>query len=173
MRLRDLAIIFALLLGWIWASAQTYTFGFAGLGSGLYCNYEQLTYYGGGLWSGVDNLSACGFPVNATISGFTVKFPKTKPAVAHGPGVVYGDSIYATYSGDVLAQWTMYTKLKCNKRGPTGYIGPYYWEGVASFSGFLAGTNQGWLTCSIPGRNGVVPTLGVSTGAVRRQAGKK
>lgn len=168
MKSKILAIVTLGILGCALASAQT--FGFASAGD-FYCNYEQLRYYGGGLWSGVDNLSACGISVNATISGFTAATPNVG-LQAHGKGVIYGDSIYATFNGDPFAQWTVFTKLKCNKVKFGKYVGPYYWEGVAAFSGFFAGTNQGWLSCTIPGKNGVVPTLGVTTGAIRRPAEK-
>ena len=174
MKLKTLAILAMGIFGYAFASAQTFSFGTAIGGEGLYCNYEQLKYYGGGLWAGLDNLSACGVSVNATLSGFTASISAATGAQAHGKGVVYGDDIYAAYNGDPFAQWTVFTKLKCNKLSKFGgFVGPNGWEGVAAFSGFLAGTNYGPLSCSIPGRNGVAPTLGVATGALRRQAEKR
>jgi len=154
------------------ASAQS--FGFASTDGGFYCNYEQLSYYGGGLWAGADNLSACGVSGNATISGFSVSIPKGEGLPVHPAGVIYGDSLYATLYGSTSAQWTVYTKTRCNKKNHFGgYVGGPYWMGVAGFSGFLAGANDGWLTCSVPGKNGVVPTLGPTTHAARRTAVKR
>ncbi|MGB9071667.1 MAG: hypothetical protein WCC22_03275 [Terriglobales bacterium] len=160
MKLKMLAVFTLVVFGCAFASAQT--FGFASVGGGLYCNFEQLSNAGAGAWGGVDNLSACGSSVNATISGFNA----TVPAVGQptgGAGVVYGDSIYAAYNGDAFAQWTVFTKLKCNKQNRFGqYTGAYGWNGLAAFSGFFAGGNHGFLSCSIPGKNGAVPTKGPS-----------
>ena len=154
-----LLVLAVLALGTL-ASAQTFGFG-TGPGGGLYCNYEQLSYAGGGLWGGVDNLSPCGASYS-TLSGFTASVPAGP--MAHGKGVVYGDSIYAAYNGLPEAMWTVFTKLKCNKVNKFGqFTGPDGWEGVAAFSGFFAGTNQGPLSCAIPGKNGVAPTKGANT----------
>lgn len=157
-----LLVLAVLALGTL-ASAQTFGFGTSIGGSGLYCNYEQMHYYGGALWAGDDNIvGACGASINATISGFTASVPAA--AYAHGKGVVYGDSIYATFDGDPYAQWTVFTVLKCNKVNKYGkFLGKDGWEGVAAFSTFFAGTNQGPLSCSIPGKNGAAATKGVNT----------
>jgi len=156
------------------ASAQTFGFGTSIGGSGLYCNYEQLFYYGGALWAGEDNLSACPYaPVGySAAAGFGASVPNVGPA-AHGKGVVYGDSIYAAYDGIAEAQWTVFTKLKCNKVSKTGvYTGTDGWEGVAGFYGFFGGTNAGPLSCNIPAKNGVKATKGAnmrqSNGAHRK-----
>ena len=142
------------------ASAQT--FGFASVGGGLYCNFEQLTNNGSGIWSGVDNLSACGASVNSTISGFNVGVPNIGLPTG-GQGVAYGDSIYAVFSGDPFAQWTVFTRLACNNKDRYGhYLGHLGWFGLASFSGFFAGGNTGYLSCSIPGPK-EAPTKGAST----------
>jgi len=166
-----LTIAALILFGSVLASGQS--FGFASTGGGLYCNYEQLSYYGSGLWSGADNFSACGMSTNATISGFSVSIPKSEGLPVHPAGVIYGDSIYATLYGSTSDQWTVYTKTKCNKKNHFGgYVGGPYWMGVAGFSGFLGGANDGWLTCSVPGKKGVVATLGLSIGAARRHSVK-
>lgn len=159
MKLKMLAVLTLVVFGCAFASAQS--FGFASTYGGLYCNYEQLSYYGGGLWAGSDNLSACGSSYNSTISGFTAS---AKGAEAHGPGVVYGDTIYAQLDGLPTFQWTVFTKLKCNKQNKYGqYTGSDGWEGVAGASGYFLGTNQGPLSCSLPGKHGVQATKGVNT----------
>jgi hypothetical protein len=154
------------------ALAQAQTFGFASTGGALYCNYEQLTSYAGGYWAGVDNLSACGSSVDADIGGFTATVPNHGGA-AHGAGVVYGDDIYTALYGGLVGQWTVFTKLKCNKVKGGVYVGPSGWVGVASISMFLGGVKAGPLSCAIPGKNGVVPTAGPSISAARRKYRRK
>ena len=154
-------VLVVLALGTL-ASAQS--FGFASTGGGLYCNYEQFTYMSGGLAAGYDNLSPCGVSVNATIAGFNASVPAGPQA--HGKGVVYGDSIYAVYNGDPYAMWGVFSKLKCNKQNKFGqYVGALGWEGNAAFSGLELGTNQGFLSCTIPGKNGAAPTKGATVRA--------
>jgi len=161
-----LAIATLILFCSILAPGQT--FGFASAES-IYCNYEQLSYYGGGLWAGTDNLSVCGLDRNATISGFSARVTKNKGLGVYGPGVIYGDTLYATLYGWTAVQWTVYTKTQCNKQNKHGqYVGGYSWIGVAGFSGFFGGTNAGYLFCGIPPRNGVVPTLGPTIAPARR-----
>ena len=164
MKLKMLAVLTLVVFGCAFASAQTFGFGVAVGSSGLYCNIEQLSYAGGGLYGGIDNLeSACGFSANSTISGFAGTVAN-RGELAHGAGVIYGDSIYATTSGNSQAQWTVFTKLKCNHTNKFGdFTGSDGWEGVAAFSGFFAGTNQGPLSCSLPGKNGKAPTKSVNT----------
>lgn len=163
MKLKSLLVITLFVVACSFASAQT--FGFASTGGFLYCNYEQLSFGFNGEWGGIDNLSPCGSSVNATISGFTSSL-SNQGELTGGPGVIYGDSVYAAYNGDPFAQWTVFTKLKCNKQNRFGaYTGGYSWVGVAAFSGFFAGDNHGYLSCSIPGRAGVTPTKGPSTRA--------
>lgn len=156
-----LLVLAVLALGTL-ASAQTFGFGVSFGSTYLYCNYEQLVPYSGGLWAGSDNLSPCGSSVNATISGFSANIPLLKNPVAHGAGVIYGDTIYATFSGLSNAQWTVFTKLKCNNIRNHHFVGLNGWEGVAGYSGFLLGTNQGPLSCLIPGKNGKTPTKGAN-----------
>jgi hypothetical protein len=155
-----LLVITLLVIGCSFASAQS--FGFASTGGALYCNFEQLVAYSGGLYAGSDNLSACGDSTNATVSGFTASV-KNLGGPASGPGVVYGDTLYATLYGATTDQWTVFSKLKCNKQNKFGqYTGKDGWAGVAGFSGFLGGTNAGPLSCSIPGKNGNHASKGVS-----------
>ena len=161
MNIKSLTVIALCILGCSFASAQT--FGFASIGGGLYCNYEQLSPAGNGGWGGIDNLSACGVSVNSTLSGFTASIPAGLGLPLSGSGVVTGDSIYAALSGDPFAQWTVFTRLKCNKQNKSGqYLGAYGWVGAAAFSGFYVGGNQGFLSCSIPGKAGASPTKGTS-----------
>lgn len=162
--MKKLALVIAVLALGTLASAQS--FGFASTGGGLYCNYEQFSYNSGGLVAGTDNLTtACSASANATIAGFTAT-AHGSGLQAHGSGVVYGDSIYAVFSGDPYAMWGVFSKLKCNKQNHFGqYTGPLGWEGNAAFSGFELGTNQGFLSCTIPGKNGHAPSKGVTVRA--------
>jgi hypothetical protein len=150
MKSRLVAVFIVAVLDCALASAQS--FGFASTGSGLYCNYEQLSYAGSGLWGGFDNLSACGISLNSVISGFSASVPNDGPA-AHGTGVVFGDNIYATTgSGAPYAQWTIYSKLKCRKKNRGLYTGAYGWVGAAAFSGVYVGSNYGYLSCTLPSK---------------------
>ncbi len=160
MKLKSLLVITLFVVACSFASAQS--FGFASAGGGLYCNYEQFTSLSGGALGGFDNLSACGLGVNAVIAGFNATVP-VDGQPAGGAGVVYGDSIYAAASGDAFAQWTVFSKLKCNTQNRFGqYIGSYGWVGAAAFSGYYVGGNKGFLTCAIPGKAGKYPTKGMS-----------
>lgn len=155
-----IAVLTLVVFGCAFASAQS--FGFASTGGGLYCNFEQLVAYSGGLYAGTDNLSACGSSINGAVSGFAGTV-KNLGGPAHGPGVIYGDTLYSTLYGTTTLQWSVFSKLKCNKQNKFGqYTGPTGWAGVAGFSGFLGGTNAGPLSCSIPGKNGKSATKGVS-----------
>ena len=170
MKLKSLLVITLFVVACSFASAQS--FGFASAGGTLYCNYEQLTYAGyDGYYGGVDNLSACGVSVNSTIAGFTAT-AKNEGGPAFGAGVIYGDSIYATYDGLTDAQWTVFTKLKANKVNKFGhYSGSYSWAGVAGFSGFFAGSNYGYLSAALPGKEGTV--AGKGTAALTKAQFKK
>jgi hypothetical protein len=147
LKLKSLLVITLLVIGCSFASAQTFGFLSAG-GIGEYCNYEQLTNEGSDIYAGVDNLSPCGAEINATVSGFGVSVPKTLAAglPVTGKGVVYGDNIYdafdIAYTGE---QWSVFTALHASRA-----IGHYGWIGVASFSGFFAGDNYGYLSNTIP-----------------------
>jgi hypothetical protein len=147
MKATILAVVALISFGSALARAQS--FGFASVSGGLYCDYEQLVDLGNGVWGGFENLSACGFSVNATISGFSAAVPKDGPEV-HGAGIVYGDSIYAVASPGNF-QYTVFTKVKCSKPNKSGqYTGALGWEGIAAFSGFTVGTNFGYLSCLLP-----------------------
>jgi hypothetical protein len=150
LKLKSLVVVTLLVLGCSFASAQT--FGFASVGSGLYCNFEQLVNNGSGVYSGIDDLlSVCGIG-DATIAGLQGS-TSNLGLPAHGAGVVYGDSVYAI-EGDPSAMWTVYSKLKCNKFSTKKgvFTGAYSWVGVASFSGVFAGDNYGYLSCSLPSK---------------------
>jgi len=171
-RFKILALLTLVVFGCAFAFGQS--FGFISAPGSLYCNYEQLVNNGNGVYTGFDNLSVCGLPVNATISGFAASVPNLGGSGVQGRGVVYGDSIYALVDGAPYAQWTMFTKLKCNKiTKDGGIIGPVSWIGVAAMSGVEFGVTYGYLSCALPGKNGVVPTKGVTTTAIRRQAAKQ
>jgi hypothetical protein len=135
------------------------SFGFVSVGGGLYCNHVRFTDYDGSLITGYDDLSACGSLENSTIVGFNATVPNDGPA-AHGPGIVFGDSIFATLYGETNAEWAVFMKLKCNKQKNGKYIGAPGWEGVAAFSGYVGSVNYGPLSCSAPGKNGKVATKG-------------
>jgi hypothetical protein len=186
-KLRIIAVLAVLALG-TFASAQT--FGFASVGGGAYCNFEQLVNNGDDVYSGVDNVTdVCyagdGLTYNGAIAGFTAALPNAGLPV-HGAGVDYGDSIYEASEADVnefyidlgygnpgyfsTEQWTVHTALKCNKTNPkTGqYKGAYGWIGIAGSSfGFYVGDNYGFLSCSIPAKGDKAaaklgPTIGKS-----------
>jgi hypothetical protein len=161
LRLKSLLVIAVFVVACSFA-ASAQTFGFASTGGALYCNYEQLSSAGGGEWAGIDNFSACGSTTNGTISGFSASLAADGEKTG-GPGVIYGDSLYAALYGDGTAQWSVFTKLKANKVNRFGaYTGGYSWIGVAAFSGFFAGGNIGYLSATVPGRNGITTSKGNS-----------
>ena len=166
MKTKSLLVIALLAFGCSLAPAQT--FGFESVGGGLYCNYEvlqQLTPTA--VWQGLDVLTACGLPVNATIVGITASLEKrNNPAgFSLNPGVNYADNIYdAEFLGYSGAQWDVSTGLKCTNKH-------YGWIGFASVSGFIFGDNYGYLSCTIPGK-GPAPTVGLSTGNNKAPARK-
>jgi hypothetical protein len=168
MKLRILAVLTLGLLGCALAPGQT--FGFASAGGGLYCNYEQLAVASPGFWDGYDNLSACGSSVNSTIAGFTATLA-SDGGPTHGQGVIYGDVIYLILSGDPFAQWTLYTRLQCNKKNKKGkYTGPFGWFGVAAFSGVVTSTEYGYLSCTLPTPgDGEVQMRGTAAGNLRQK----
>jgi hypothetical protein len=165
MKMKSLAVIALLVLGCSFASAQT--FGFESVGHGLYCNYEQLDNVYGSLWQGLDNLSACFAPVNATIVG--VKSTLTaagNPAGFHTDGIQYADNIYDAFAlGYTGAQWDVASALGCHSNR-------YGWIGFASVSGFIFGDNYGYLSCTIPGPHNA-PTRGLSTGSAKEVRARK
>jgi hypothetical protein len=171
-------IILLLVLGCNLGSAQT--FGFASVGGGLYCNYIVLIDDGNDVWTGYDDLSACGVgPFNGAIAGFTAALPNAGLPV-HGAGVDYGDSVYEAQEADIneyyintygynpgyfsTEEWAVHTALKCNKTKGGGYKGAYSWIGVAGSSfGFYLGDNYGFLSCQVPSKGNTAlkgPTTG-------------
>ncbi|MGB0043987.1 MAG: hypothetical protein WBP91_12495, partial [Terriglobales bacterium] len=142
---KSLLVITLFVVACSFASAQT--FGFYSVGSGQYCNYEQLVAAGGNLYGGQDNLSVCGVSIGSSISGFGAKLDTTSSDgyTVSGAGVIYGDSIYAQLDGDPYAQWTVWTSLKASKEKNGYFHGKLGWIGAATFSGFFAGTNQGYI----------------------------
>lgn len=151
MKLKSLAVIALLVLGCSFASAQSYSFGFASTGGGQDCNYEQfnnLSALGKDVWQGYDNLSACGSSINSTIVGFSQSIPYSAGLPVEGAGVMYADDIYDAFAeGYTGAQWLLFTKTKCDKKFPNGKYG---WVGFASVSGIIFGDNYGYLTCNLP-----------------------
>ena len=177
---RILLVLTLLALGSL-ASAQTFGFASAG-GLGIYCNYEQLTLSSfGGVYYGYDNLmTACGAAVNANVVGYTANVKNVGGIPVFGNGVVLGDNIYDAFSQAYTgAQWTVFTKLKCNSQYPTGqFKGQWSWIGVAGASGFFFGDNWGFLSCTIPGDSKLIQnyetTVGKTMPALRQiKEGKK
>jgi len=166
--MKSLVVIALLVLGCSFASAQT--FGFLSIGGFAYCNFEQLTPFFGPIYSGVDNLTAaCGLPVNGTIVGSATSIAASSGLPATGKGVGYADNIYdAEFEEYTGLQWWVFTQLK-----PSKLLFHYGWIGFAGGSGSIFGDNYGYLSASIPGRNGVKATAGLSTGNAKGQFSKK
>lgn len=150
MKLRILAVLAILALGTL-ASAQTYTFGFMDGNGNLYCDYEQLWVAGGGGVYGIDNQSLCGSSQNPTLVGLLSSNPQL------GPLFVTSGADLATNALDLGAGYVtggqafFHTALKCNKLDKNGHPkGKYGWVILVAYDGFLAGVNEGYLSCSIP-----------------------
>ena len=109
------------------ASAQT--FGFASVGGGQYCNYEQLIPGGGNTYGGIDNLSACGLSIDSVIAGFGTKLDATDSNgyTVSGAGVTYGDSIYSVVDGDNQSEWAVWTSLTTSKQKDGIFHGKLGW----------------------------------------------
>lgn len=166
MKLKSLLVITLFVVACGFASAQSFGFGTAG-GLYLYCNYEQLSVYGGTVYQGVDNLSACGASYNGTVAGIKGGLTAAGNPIGFAvTGVTYGDNIYdadsLAYTG---AQWDVTAAAKCVKKNKkTGKYGPKYgWIGFASVSGVIFGNNYGFLTCDLP-TSGASPVKGMSIG---------
>ncbi|MGA7648344.1 MAG: hypothetical protein WCF61_04675 [Terriglobales bacterium] len=144
------------------ASAQT--FGFASVGGGQYCNYEQLIPGGGNTYGGIDNLSACGLSIDSVIAGFGTKLDATDSNgyTVSGAGVTYGDSIYSVVDGDNQSEWAVWTSLTTSKQKDGIFHGKLGWVGVANITGFVGGTNQGYLFELPPNKKDFHPTLGTA-----------
>jgi len=154
---KKLALVLVVLALGALASAQT--FGFASIGGGFYCNYEQLINEGAGLWGGIDNnINFCGFS-NSYLSGLQGSLANLN-GVTSGPGVILGDTVYPLF-GYYNGQWAYFTALKCNKQNKFGqYKGKPGWLGQATNYGFEYFVNYGYLSCSLPGKNGKAPAKG-------------
>lgn len=167
MKLKSLLVITLFVVACSFASAQSFGFGTAG-GSYLYCNYEQLSVFGGSIYQGVDNLSPCGASYNATVAGIKGGITAAGNAL-YGfaiTGVTYADNLYdADYLAYTGAQWDVVAAAKCSKKNKkTGLYGPKLgWMGLASQSGLIFGGNYGYLTCDIP-TSGAAPVKGKSIG---------
>jgi hypothetical protein len=171
MRSKTLAIISLLVLGCGLASAQS--FGFESAGGRLECNYEQLSHpngYGSDVWQGVDNLTACGVPLpySAFIVGVSGGLTKAgNPAGFALKGVAYADNIYDAFSPPYTgAQWFVVTNLKCSSK-------KFGWIGFASYAGLVFGANYGYLSCTIPGKDGAVASNRLTTGAYAKVHAKE
>jgi len=164
LKLKSLMVIAVLALGCSAAFAQagSYTFGFENYnGSTLYCNYEVFTY-DGYLASGVDNLTAaCGGVVDAPTVGAKTSVPKAEGLGQTGAAVAFADDLYdSLYGFDTQEIWFVISELKAG----TGKHPKQGWIGLAGYDGYIAGSNAGLLTLSIPGANGKKATAGPSIG---------
>jgi len=145
------------------------TFGFVSPdGTTLYCDYEALVPYSGGVWQGSDVLTTCGDPVNATIAGISGSLTAAgNPNGFALKGVTYADNIYDAISlGYTGAQWDVTTALECAKYKNGVWSGKYGWIGFASMSGTIFGSNYGYLSCILPSE-GKLATRGLSIGSAK------
>ncbi len=158
--MKSVLVIALLVLGCSLASAQT--FGFLSVeGQDEFCDYEvlqQLVPYD--VWQGSDVLSPCNGPVNATIVGVSARLSAADNPIGFSlKGVAYADNIFDAFSESYTGlQLLRITDLKCSTK-------KYGWVLFASISGEIFGDNYGYLSCNIPGKNGVVATGGLSTGS--------
>lgn len=150
MTLRNFTIIFALLLVGTWASAQSYTFGLTDSNGDLYCDYLQISV-SGGIAAGTDNMSACGYSTSPTLVGLASSNPQIAQYNVVTSGLDLADNALdweaQAYTG---GQWFLHIALKCSKQKGGKYVGKFGWIGLAGFSGFLAGINEGYLACTVP-----------------------
>jgi hypothetical protein len=167
---KSLAVISLLVLGCGLASAQS--FGFESTGGFLYCNYEQLFHPNGegpDVWWGFDNLmGACETGYNAFIVGIGGGLSKAgNPAGFPLKGVAYADNIYDAWSQPYTgAQWFVVTNLKCSSK-------KFGWIGFAGISGRVFGSNYGYLSCTIPGKDEAVANKRLTTGAYAKVSARK
>jgi hypothetical protein len=147
-KLKTLAVITLVVLGYSLASAQTGTFYFWDSSGDLnYCDYLVITYNTGGIVAGYDDVTECGGNgLNAPIVGFVAKTGKDGQ-YAWGKGIVVGDAIYdASTDAYTGLQWTLWVSDKVSKLRNGHFTGPYGWMGVAGTnSGFYFGDNYGYL----------------------------
>ena len=157
MKLKSFAVIVLLVLGCSAAFAQnSYTFGFLSSGAvNEYCNYEQFTTGGQGNFymQGYDVLSACPYPKNsaAGIEGAAITVPIAAFAPVNGKAYIYADQIEDAYSGYFTGlQWMVITKTAPSKLK----FGNYSWAGYVGFFGYEFLGNYGFLSNTIPAKNG-------------------
>jgi hypothetical protein len=172
MNVKSLVALILLVLGYSFALAQTYTFGFVDTNGNLFCNYEQLWVDSGALVTGTDNLSACGYPNNGYLLGMQGKFPAGPTLVTSGAAL--NDNSVEVEGGCTGIQVLLYTALKCNKPDKNGkYHGKYGWLNVAAVSGFLFGSDYGYLSCTIPSKgDGDALMRGTTWGNLREKLKK-
>jgi hypothetical protein len=174
MKLRMLVVITLLALGCSFASAQTYTFGFADANGDLYCDYEQLVV-SSGTAAGIDNLSGCGMSINATLIGGAAKDPQLAQNFPVIVGAILADNILDLDAGSFTdSQAVLFQALKCNKPDKNGkYHGKYGWLIVVAEEGIIYGDNYGYLSCTIPTKgDGDALMRGTSMGKLREKLRK-
>lgn len=174
MNMKSLAVIALLVLGCSFASAQTYTFGFADTNGNLYCNYEQIGI-SDGLILGTDNLSVCGLANNAEIIGGTGKVPLLRQQYSVTVDAILADNILDVEAGTVTyMQACWFQALKCNKQDKNGkYHGKYGWITFAIYDGVVYGDNYGYLSCTIPEKgDGDALMRGTTSGKLLEKLGK-
>jgi hypothetical protein len=174
MKAKSLAVISVLVLGYSFAAAQTYSFGFADMDGNLYCDYEQITV-SGGIVTGVDNLSGCGYTVNATLIGGAGTDPVLEQQSSLKVNAILADNIADAEAGAFTdSQVVLFQALKCNKQDKTGkYHGKPGWALVVSSEGVIAGVNSGFLSCNIPAKgDGDALMRGTSFGKLREKLRK-
>ena len=143
------------------AQAGSATLGFTNYAdTSLFCNYEKIQW-NGFYMQGIDNLSACGAPTNATIEGF-------KANGSGLTGLVYAyadnllDAIYGSYTGE---QWLVLTQTK-----PSKLLKQYGWVGYLGFDGYEFFGGHGYLSASIPGQSPKKPVSGEHTASAAHQS---
>lgn len=173
MKLKSLVVITLLVLGYSFASAQTYTFGFADANGNLSCNYEQFSIGSQGLVSGIDNLSLCGISTNGSLVGLQGKFPLLGPKYVT-PGATLTNNSLEVEEGCTGEQVILYTALKCNQPDKNGkYHGKYGWLVVLAIDGYIMGENYGYLSCTIPAKgDGDALMRGTTWGKLREKLRK-
>ncbi len=174
MNMKSLVVITLVVLACSFASAQTYTFGFADANGDLYCDYEQLGL-SNGLIVGIDNLSGCGIAYNATLIGGPAKDPIFGQQYSVTVGAILADNILDLDAGSFTnAQAVVFQALKCNKLDKNGkYHGKYGWLIAEAMDGFLYGDNYGYLSCTIPEKgDGDALMRGTTSGTLREKLRK-
>ncbi len=159
MKLKSLAVITLVVLGFSFASAQIGTFSFWNAAQDeVYCDYLIITYNSGGVVAGYENLTdpqeagGCELTENAAAVGFDATTPNGGQP-AHGKGIVVGAALYdAEYDSYTGLQWTLWLTGKASKENKNGiFIGPFGWMRVAgAYTGTYFGDNYGYLAAGRP-----------------------